>query len=114
VNTFTTREMKVPVPVKLNWYRVHGNRGYKLKSVKGNTYQLTALDIGCSIKVIIIPMDSDFKGQAKITFQKVSVEASVRMTLENILTVRTAKFPIQVLDHQGLKDDGNSSLVITP
>ena len=37
----------IPLAIKCEWFRVKGDRPYKIKQINSNVYQLSAEDVGC-------------------------------------------------------------------
>ena len=66
------------LPIKCTWYRTHGKRSYKVPDITSNVYQISAIDLGCIIRVEVDPLDPDFTGQAIGEFGPVQLDISAR------------------------------------
>lgn len=87
----------LPFAVKCKWQRIRGTRIYNLNGIGGNVYQLSAEDVGCKIRVEVIPMEEDiYEGNAVAEFGPVTVEPSARQSLEYILGSGGSRFPVTI------------------
>ena len=55
---------KQHIPLRCEWTRIKQDRAYILEGVTGNAYQLSADDIGCTIRVKAQPLEIGFEGTA--------------------------------------------------
>ena len=70
------------VPIKCTWYRYRGTKPEKLIDISSNVYQLSAKDLGCSIRVEAEPLDPDYSGKAYGEFGPVKLDTVARNHLE--------------------------------
>ena len=68
----------VPIAIQCVWKRVKGKRVYIMKDIKGNTYPLSADDVGCVIKVEATAEEDGYKGTAYGEFGAVTVEPATK------------------------------------
>ncbi len=54
------------------------------------------MDVGCILKVEVIPLEDDHKGIATATIGPIKIDPSTRVTLEGILAAGGTKFPIEI------------------
>ena len=66
------------VPIKCTWYRTKGTRSYQIFEISSNVYQLSAKDLGYTIRVEAEPLDTDFSGKAIGEFGPVKLDVSAR------------------------------------
>jgi hypothetical protein len=86
-----------PFAMKCKWQRIRGKRIYNLNAISGNVYQLSAEDVGCKIRVEVIPMEEElYEGNAIAEFGPVTVEPSARQSLEYILGSGGSRFPVTI------------------
>ena len=69
----------MPLPVRCKWFRVKEDRAYQIENIYSNVYQLSAEDIGCSIKVEATPIDLDeATGTAYGCFGPIEIDQNAR------------------------------------
>lgn len=67
-----------------------------MSEIKGNTYPLSADDIGCIIRVEAKAIEDDFQGTAYAEFGPVTVEPATKKSLEYILGSGSSQFPVSI------------------
>ena len=82
VNCFSRPDCKDAIGFVCKWMRVKGDRAYNLVGIHGNTYQISAQDIGATIKVEITPHEEGFHGKANVSLGPIKLDPSTRTTLE--------------------------------
>lgn len=85
------------VAIKCTWTRVKDKRSYKEHLITGNTYPLSADDVGCVIRVEATPNEDGFNGTAFAEFGPVTVEPATKKSLEYILGSGSSQFPVSIL-----------------
>lgn len=98
----------VHIAIQCNWTRVKDKRSYKENLIKGNTYPLSADDIGCIIRVEAKPLEEGYIGTAYAEFGPVTVEPATKKSLEYILGSGSSQFPVTIMypgDRNKLPED---------
>ena len=85
------------IPIQCAWTRVKGKRNYNEHFIKGNTYPLSADDIGCTIRVQAKPLEEGYQGTAYAEFGPVTVEPATKKSLEYILGSGSSQFPVSIM-----------------
>ena len=72
--------------IKCDWFRVRGDRLYRIPQISSNVYQLSAEDVGCQIQVHARPIDTEEEtgayGEAFGQFGPIDLDPSAKQTLE--------------------------------
>ncbi|CAI2362673.1 unnamed protein product [Moneuplotes crassus] len=90
---------RVPIAIRCTWKRVKGKRVYKMNDITGNTYPLSADDVGCIIRVEATAMEDHYEGTVYAEFGPVTVEPATKKSLEYILASGSSQFPVSVYYH---------------
>jgi hypothetical protein len=67
-----------------------------MDEIKGNTYPLSADDVGCIIRVEAAAIEDDYEGSAHAEFGPVTVEPATKKSLEYILASGSSQFPVSI------------------
>lgn len=67
-----------------------------MSDIKGNTYPLSADDVGCVIRCEATAIEDDFQGTAYAEFGPVTVEPATKKSLEYILGSGSSQFPVSI------------------
>jgi hypothetical protein len=67
-----------------------------MSDIKGNTYPLSADDVGCVIRVEAKAIEDDFQGTAFAEFGPVTVDPATKKSLEYILGSGSSQFPVSI------------------
>lgn len=86
----------VPIAIQWTWKRVKGKRIYKIDEIKGNTYPLSADDVGWIIRVEAAAIEDNYEGTAYAEFGPVTVEPATKKSLEYILASGSSQFPVTI------------------
>ena len=101
ITAYSKSDKRIPVPVSYKWFRSVADTSTLIKDAKGPVYQLTSLDIGCTITAAVTPVDpqeSGVSGEAIVEYGPIAIDISLRVSLEKILAVSTdPKFPIELI-----------------
>jgi len=100
ITAFAKSDKKIAIAISCKWYRVHEDRQYRLATIHSNTYQLSAEDLGYTLKVEVTPQEEDHNGTAVVQYGPVRLDPNVRNTLESILGAGGSRFPIQLVDEE--------------
>lgn len=87
---------RVPIAIQCTWKRLRGKRTYKMSEIKGNTYPLSADDVGWVIRVEAKALEDDYAGTAFAEFGPVTVEPATKKSLEYILGSGSSQFPVSI------------------
>ena len=85
---------KLVIASKCEWYRVFHSQNIPMKG-NGNTYRVSALDIGSKIVVRVTPTEPDEVGEALVTFGPIRMESNQKITLKNIIKSGGGKFDFE-------------------
>jgi len=100
ITAFAKSDKKIAIAISCKWYRVHEDRQYRLATIHSNTYQLSAEDLGYTLKIEVTPQEEDQKGVAVVQYGPARLDPNVRSTLESILGAGGSRFPIQLVDEE--------------
>lgn len=67
INAFTDSTCKYAIGVSCRWYRVINEKNICIP-LQTNTYQLSAYDIGCSIRCEVKSEEEDYQGTSNLLF----------------------------------------------
>mmetsp|Transcript_25736 Transcript_25736/g.25553 ORF Transcript_25736/g.25553 Transcript_25736/m.25553 type:complete len:123 (-) Transcript_25736:1059-1427(-) len=70
-----------------------------MNDITGNTYPLSADDVGCIIRVEATAMEDHYEGTVYAEFGPVTVEPATKKSLEYILASGSSQFPVSVYYH---------------
>jgi hypothetical protein len=112
VNIFTNSNERVAIASRCEWFRTYYNQNFHLKG-SGNTYRVSALDIGAKIRVKVIPTEPDEIGEAVVTFGPILMDPSQKASLKNVIKSGGAKFDFESISPYHI-DEGThaGSLVV--
>ena len=82
---------KLVIGSHCQWFRNFSSQDVPMPG-SGNTYRLSALDIGSSIKVKIAATEPGELGEAMVTFGPIEMDPNQKNTLKNIIKSGGAKF----------------------
>ena len=68
----------VHIAIQCIWKRVKGKRTYKMGEIKGNTYPLSADDVGWVIRAEVVALEDGYEGTAFAEFGPVTVEPATK------------------------------------
>ena len=114
ITAFAKHDKKIAIAISCKWSRIHEDRQYLLATIHSNTYQLSAEDIGYTLKIEVTPLEEDQKGIAIVNYGPIRLDPNVRSTLENILAAGGSRFPIQLVDEDtGLMSREPAAIAMT-
>lgn len=82
---------KLVIGSNCQWFRTFSSQDVPMPG-HGNTYRVSALDIGSSIKVKVTPTEPGEVGEAIVTFGPIVMDPNQKSTLKNIMKSGGAKF----------------------
>lgn len=85
---------KLVIGSNCQWFRSFASQEVPLAG-SGNTFRVSALDIGSSIKVKITPTEPGEVGEASVTFGPILMDPNQKNTLRNIIKSGGAKFEFE-------------------
>lgn len=85
---------KLVIASSCQWFRSFASQDVPLAG-SGNTFRVSALDIGSSIKVKITPTEPGEVGEAVVTFGPILIDPHQKNTLKNIIKSGGAKFEFE-------------------
>lgn len=94
VSAFKDETKKTPIAVQYTWFRQYTNsKEYLLAN--GNTYPLSAMDVGSEILVEISPFEVQSQEKCVITFGPFNLDPNSRKTLQGIIQSKGSEFIIE-------------------
>jgi len=106
VQAFSDQEKRIAIATKCNWYRKSKYSRIDLKA-SGNSYQLSALDVGSFVVVEITPGEEDEKGMAEVTFGPIELDPSTQSTLQTIMRSGGSNFALTGISHSLSRSTSN-------
>lgn len=85
---------KLAIGSRCEWFRSYYKQDIPM-SGSGNTYRVSALDIGSTIKTKITPTEPGEVGEAVVIFGPIQMEPGQKNTLKNIIKSGGAKFDFE-------------------
>jgi hypothetical protein len=85
---------KLVIGSNCQWFRSFASQDVPLAG-SGNTFRVSALDIGSSIKVRVTPTEPGEVGEAVVVFGPIKVDPNQKNTLKNIIKSGGAKFEFE-------------------
>jgi hypothetical protein len=96
VNAVQNHANRLVIGSMCEWFRCFYAQDTPMRG-NGNTYRLSALDIGATIKVKVTSTEPDEAGEAIVTFGPILLEPGQKNTLKNIIRSGGAKFEVESL-----------------
>lgn len=99
IGLFSNETKKVPLNFSCKYYRIKNKSISQLSGLNSNIYNLSASDIGCTIKVEVSLAEKNefFYGMSEIFYGPIQFDLKLKHTLENILAIGGSKFPITII-----------------
>lgn len=83
---------KIVIGSQCRWFRSYLSQDIPIKG-SGNSYRVSALDIGAKIKVAISPTDPDESGQACVVFGPIQMDDMQKSALKRAINSEGSPFP---------------------
>ena len=97
INAFTDSMCKYAIAFSTKWFRIINEKTYQLP-INSNTFQLSAFEIGCSLKCEVKSEEDDYKGVAILTIGPIQSDEMLRNDVENILDSSQSKFSVRLVN----------------
>ncbi len=87
-----SKQHKIVIGTQCRWFRSYLSQDIPIKG-SGNSYRVSALDIGAKIKVLIVPTDPDESGQASVVFGPIQMDDMQKSSLRRAINSEGSPFP---------------------
>ena len=97
INAFTDFSCKYAIAFSCKWYRIINEKSYILP-INSNTFQLSAFEIGCSLKCEVKSEEDDYKGVAILSIGPINSDEMLRSDVENIVESSQSKYSVLLVN----------------
>jgi len=106
-------ENRIAIATNCRWFRRYKLAKGELKAT-GNTYQVSALDVGAEIIVEIEPAEEDEIGKATVVFGPIELDPATKIPLQGIMRSGGSTFVIDSISHSEshMKNPKTGSLIL--
>lgn len=102
---------KLVIGSKCDWFRSYFKQDIPMTG-SGNTYRVSALDIGSTIKVKVTATEPGEVGEAIVEFGPILMEPAQKNTLKNIIKSGGAKFDFESISAFDIEEGMHSGSVV--
>lgn len=106
-----SNQHKIVIGSKCQWFRCYLSQDVPLKG-SGNTYRVSALDIGARIKAVVTPTEPDESGFATVIFGPIEMEQSQKNVLKTVLNLSGGKFPFDSISPFDVEEGVHSGTLV--
>jgi hypothetical protein len=106
VSAVTKGDKPLPLASRFAWKRVNANAEVEQLPNLSNSYRLSLVDCGCLIRVSVQPVEEEsiYSEESTVEFGPVTIDPTVKKTLQSILRMGGFKFQLDKMDSEAAKD----------